>query len=135
VGLIFIVADRLRSGRRSLRGVGARPCGRGVRTRQRQLLSAEAGAQIEATTTDGRIGLFVGQHWSQDVFDYYDWLCGTPCAVLQDAAPAACVISETKRAMHSLRHSPPFMQHQLMPFGSGMYEVPLDDWARRLRPA
>lgn len=30
-------------------------------------------AQIAATTCDDCTGLFAGQGWSQDVFDYYIW--------------------------------------------------------------
>jgi hypothetical protein len=89
-------------------------------------------AQIEATTTSSRIGLFVGQHWSKDVFDYYDWYVDAMRVLQTRACGVRYLRNETRDAF--LEALAPFVQHQLMPFGAGLHEVPLDDWTRRLRP-
>jgi hypothetical protein len=131
VGLPFIVADRLRLAG-ILFAVSALALVVGAFGRDNGIYFLPSRAQIEATTTNGRIGLFVGQHWSEDVFDYYDWYVDAMRVLQTRACGVRYLRNETRDAF--LEALAPFIQHQLMPFGSGLYEVPLDDWTRRLRP-
>ena len=89
-------------------------------------------AQIEATTTSDRIALFVGQRWSQDVFDYYDWYVDAMRVLQTRACGLHYLRNETRDAF--LEALSPFVQYQLAPFGSSMLEAPFDEWSRRLRP-
>jgi hypothetical protein len=131
IGLIFIVADRLRLAG-ALFAVSALALIGGAFGRDNGDYFLPSRAQIDATTTSDRIGLFVGQHWSQDVFDYYDWYVNAMRVLQSRACGVRYLRNETRDAF--LEALAPFIQHQLMPFGTGMYEVPLDNWTQRLRP-
>jgi hypothetical protein len=89
-------------------------------------------AQIEATTTSDRIALFVGQRWSQDVFDYYDWYVDAMRVLQTRACGLHYFRNETRDAF--LAALSPFVQYQLAPFGRSMFEAPIDEWSRRVRP-
>ena len=89
-------------------------------------------AEIEATTTSDRIALFVGQRWSQDVFDYYDWYVDAMRVLQTRACGLHYLRNETRDAF--LEALSPFVQYQLAPFGRSMFEAPIDEWSRRLRP-
>jgi hypothetical protein len=134
LGLVFIVADRLHvAGVLFAVSSLALVAGTfGGDNGDNFLLSR---AQIEATTTSDRIGLFVGQHWSQDVFDYYDWYVDAMRVLQTRACGVRYLRNETRDAF--LEALSPFIQYQLMPFGTGLLNVSLDvldDWTRRLRP-
>jgi|GEM_PF-1926407 len=89
-------------------------------------------AQIKATTRDERIGLFAGQRWSQDVFDYYNWYVDAVTLLQTRNCGLRYFRNETRDAF--LEALTPFVQYQLMPVGVGMHEVPLDTWTHKLRP-
>lgn len=89
-------------------------------------------AQIEMATTSDRIGLFSGQRWNQEIFEYYDWYVDRMHSLETRSCGLRYLRNETRDAF--LAALSPFKQHQLMPFGSGMHDVPLDDWNHRLRP-
>lgn len=131
VGLIFIVADRVRLAG-VLFAVSALALVVGAFGRDNGDYFLPSRGQIEATTTSDRIGLFVGQHWSQDVFDYYDWYVDAMRVLQTRACGVRYLRNETRDAF--LEALAPFIQYQLMPFGTGMFEVPLDEMGRRLRP-
>jgi len=89
-------------------------------------------AQREAASTNNSIGLFVGQHWRSEVFDYYRWFAEDMRVLEKRSCGLRYFRNETRDAF--LATLSPFRQYQLMPFGKGMLNVPIDDWNRRLRP-
>ena len=131
VGLVFILADRLRLAG-LLFTVSALALVVGAFGRDNGDYFLPGRAQIEATTTSDRIGLFVGQHWSQDVFDYYGWYVDAMRVLETRDCGLRYLRNETRDAF--LEALAPFAQYQLAPFGTGMHDVPLDEWTQRLRP-
>jgi hypothetical protein len=131
LGLVFILVDRLRLAG-PLFAVIALALVVGTFGRDNGDYFLPSRALIKATTTSNRIGLFVGQRWSQDVFDYYDWYVEAMRVLETRACGLRYFENETRDAF--LEALAPFMQYQLAPFGSGMHDVPLNEWSRRLRP-
>lgn len=89
-------------------------------------------AQVESATTDDHIALFNGQHWSGNVFEYYNWFADDMRLLESRSCGLRYFRNETRDAFLAILS--PFRQYQLMPVGAGMHNVPVDDWSRRLRP-
>lgn len=131
IGLVFIAADRLRLAG-VLFAVSALALVVGAFGPDNGDPFVPSRAQIEAATTSDRIGLFAGQRWSQDVFDYYGWYVDAMRVLQTRACGLRYLRNETRDAF--LEALSPYVQYQLMPFGNGMAPISLDDWGRRLRP-
>lgn len=89
-------------------------------------------AQIKSGTTSDTLPVFAGQRWTPDVYDYYGWYNRE----MQNLAARKCglryIENDTRDAY--LEALSPFIQHQLMPYGSAMLDRSFDEAIRRLRP-
>ncbi|MBD9453530.1 hypothetical protein IB244_18475 [Rhizobium sp. RHZ02] len=130
-GLVYILADRLRLAG-LLFACATLALVVGVLGRDSGDYFLPSRAQIEAATTSDRIALFARQRWSQDVFDYYDWYVDAMGVLQTRSCGLSYLRNETRDAF--LEALSPFVQYQLMPFGNGMLDVPVDEWSQRLRP-
>lgn len=89
-------------------------------------------AQIKSGTANDTLSVFAGQRWTPDVYDYYGWYNREMQSLAARRCGVRYIENETRDAY--LQALSPFIQHQLMPFGSTMSNRSFDESTRRLRP-